>query len=68
MMREGLAQLIANSRDLEVCGEAGDANEALEKIESLKPDLVLTDITFPARTDWNSSKTSRPCTPACSCS
>ena len=49
MMREGLAQLFANQPDLEVCGEAGDANEALEKIASLKPDLVLTDITLPGK-------------------
>jgi len=49
MMREGLAQLFGNQHDLEVCGEAGDANEALEKIASLKPDLVLTDITLPGK-------------------
>ena len=49
MMREGLAQLIAHEPDLEVCGEAGDAHEALGKIISLKPDLVLTDITLPGK-------------------
>jgi DNA-binding NarL/FixJ family response regulator len=49
MMREGLAQLIGNDPGLEVCGEAGDAREALEKIRSLKPDLVLTDITLPGK-------------------
>lgn len=49
MMREGLAQLFANQPDLEVCGEAGDANTALEKIATLKPDLVLTDITLPGK-------------------
>jgi DNA-binding NarL/FixJ family response regulator len=49
MMREGLAQLIGNDPGLEVCGQAGDAHEALEKINSLKPDLVLTDITLPGK-------------------
>lgn len=49
MMREGLAQLFGNQPDLEVCGEAGDANTALEKIATLKPDLVLTDITLPGK-------------------
>jgi DNA-binding NarL/FixJ family response regulator len=49
MMREGLAQLFGNQPDLEVCGEAGDAIEALEKIAALKPDLVLTDITLPGK-------------------
>ncbi len=49
MTREGLAQLIGNQPDLEVCGEAGDAFEALEKIGLLKPDLVLSDITQPGK-------------------
>ena len=49
MMREGLAQLIGNDPGLKVCGDAGDAQEALVKIASLKPDLVLTDITLPGK-------------------
>ncbi len=46
MMREGLAQLIAQEGDLMVCGEAEDATQALEQIEKLKPDLALVDITL----------------------
>jgi DNA-binding NarL/FixJ family response regulator len=49
MMREGLAQLVGNEPDLIVCGEAGDANEAMAKIQSLKPDLVIADITLPGK-------------------
>ena len=49
MMREGLAQLIANEPAWAVCGEAGDAHEALDKVAALKPDLVLTDISLPAK-------------------
>jgi DNA-binding NarL/FixJ family response regulator len=46
MMREGLAQLIAQQGDLIVCGEADDAGTALNQIEKLKPDLALVDITL----------------------
>lgn len=46
MMREGLAQLISQESDLTVCGEAEDAAEALSRIEKLKPDLALVDITL----------------------
>jgi DNA-binding NarL/FixJ family response regulator len=46
MMREGLAQLIAQEPDLAVCGEAEDAAEAMQKIEELKPHLALVDITL----------------------
>jgi DNA-binding NarL/FixJ family response regulator len=49
MMREGLAQLIGQQPDMMVCGEAGEAGEALEKVRLLKPNLVLADITLPGR-------------------
>jgi len=49
MMREGLAQLIAQQPDMMVCGEAGEAGDALEKVRQLKPNLVLADITLPGR-------------------
>ena len=49
MMREGLAQLVGNESDLVVCGEAGDAHEAMAKIQLLKPDLVIADITLPGK-------------------
>ena len=41
-----------DSRDgagLGVCGEAGDAEQALRDIPGRKPDLVLVDITLPGR-------------------
>ena len=46
MMREGLAQLISQEKDLAVCGEAEDAAGALQQIEQLRPDLALVDITL----------------------
>jgi DNA-binding NarL/FixJ family response regulator len=46
MMRDGLRQLIGNEPDLNVCGEADDAPQALAQIASLKPDLALVDITL----------------------
>jgi DNA-binding NarL/FixJ family response regulator len=49
MMREGLAQLIGDQQDMTVCGEAGNAHEALEKVRLLQPNLVLADITLPGR-------------------
>ena len=45
-MREGLAQLIAQEKDLVVCGEAEDAAGAWQQIEQLQPDLALVDITL----------------------
>jgi DNA-binding NarL/FixJ family response regulator len=49
LMREGVAQWIKRARDLEVCGEAESANQAISLVEKLKPDLVLTDISLTGR-------------------
>jgi len=48
-MRAGLAQLINQQADLEVCGEAGNAADAAREVVRLKPDLVLTDLTMSDR-------------------
>lgn len=47
MMRQGLAALINNERDLIVCCEAETAQQALATIAKERPDLVLADITLP---------------------
>jgi DNA-binding NarL/FixJ family response regulator len=49
IFREGLVQMINGEGDLIVCGEAGDAEQALEAIARLKPDLVLVDISLPGK-------------------
>src|ERR1017187_9345209 len=49
VFREGLAQLVKAEQDLTVCGQAGDAAQALRTITRLKPDLVLVDITLPGK-------------------
>ena len=46
MVREWLAQMIHREPDLAICGEAGDAAEALKAIESLKPDMAIVDLTL----------------------
>lgn len=46
IVRHGLAQMIAETTDLTVCGEAGAPAEALQAICRLKPDLVVVDISL----------------------
>lgn len=43
---EGLGQLINQEADLEVVGDARDAFEAMKKMEDLKPDFVIVDISL----------------------
>jgi DNA-binding NarL/FixJ family response regulator len=49
VFREGLVQILGMEPGLRVCGEAGDAEQALRDIPGRKPDLVLVDITLPGR-------------------
>jgi DNA-binding NarL/FixJ family response regulator len=46
VVRHGMAQLIAAESDLEVCGEASDAGDALDLIKSTSPDLMMVDISL----------------------
>ncbi len=46
LVREWLTLLIAREPDLEVCGEAEDAPEALELVLKLCPDIVIADISL----------------------
>jgi DNA-binding NarL/FixJ family response regulator len=34
-------------RDFDICGEAADGEDAIEKARTLKPDLVLLDLAMP---------------------
>ena len=46
IVRQGLAALINQQKDMAVCGQAADGREALEQIGKLKPDLVTIDLTL----------------------
>jgi DNA-binding NarL/FixJ family response regulator len=47
LLRSGLRALLAQDPDLEVVGEAGNGRDAFHTIATLKPDLVLMDISMP---------------------
>lgn len=46
IVRQGLAQLISQEDDMEVCGQAEDVQQALRAIRELKPDLVVADVSL----------------------
>lgn len=47
IVREGVRMILAKERDIEVVGEAGDGEEALQLVESARPDVVIMDISMP---------------------
>jgi DNA-binding NarL/FixJ family response regulator len=46
VVRDGLTTIINHQRDLNVCGGADDAHQALKAISELKPDIVVVDISL----------------------
>jgi DNA-binding NarL/FixJ family response regulator len=47
LVRAGIVQLLEDTGDIEVVGEAGDGLEAIEQVAALQPDLVLMDLSMP---------------------
>ncbi|TDQ11727.1 response regulator transcription factor [Pedobacter metabolipauper] len=47
VIREGFAAVIDGTADYQVCGQYSNCEEALKKLPSDKPDLVLMDIGLP---------------------
>lgn len=46
IVRKGLGQLINQEDDLVICGEADNAETALELLKKVKPDLAIVDISL----------------------
>ena len=47
LFRAGLKSLLVDNPSFQIIGEAGDGEEAIRLTKTLKPDLVLLDITLP---------------------
>jgi two-component system response regulator NreC len=46
-VRHGVRNLLTSETSWEVCGEAKDGTEAIEKARELLPDIILLDISMP---------------------
>jgi DNA-binding NarL/FixJ family response regulator len=46
-VRKGVCAILSSRGDIEVCGEAANGQEAVDKALELKPDLVIMDLTMP---------------------
>lgn len=47
IVRDGLKKLLSQEPDFEIAGEASDGREALDKVQSLDPDILLLDLRMP---------------------
>ena len=46
-VRDVIRSVLRDQKEIEICGEAADGLDALEKAQLLKPDLVLLDLVMP---------------------
>jgi two-component system, chemotaxis family, chemotaxis protein CheY len=46
-IRQVLCDLFKRETDFEVCGEAENGKEAIEKAQKLRPDLIVLDLSMP---------------------
>ncbi|MHC4215965.1 MAG: response regulator transcription factor [Planctomycetota bacterium] len=63
IVRDGLMTIINHEKDLAVCGEAEEPQEALKAISELKPDVVIADITLKNSNGIELTKTLKACCP-----
>jgi len=63
LVREGLMRVLNREKDLKVCGEAGNAAEALKCLAELQPDLAIVDISLEGSNGLDLAKQMRKLAP-----
>jgi two-component system, NarL family, response regulator len=54
-IRDRLRVLLEEHADWEICGEAADGIEAIEKYQQLRPDLLVVDVSMPRMNGFDAS-------------
>jgi DNA-binding NarL/FixJ family response regulator len=47
LVRDGIKALLGSSPEIDIIGEAADANELFRELKNLKPDILIMDISLP---------------------
>jgi DNA-binding NarL/FixJ family response regulator len=56
LIRSGIAGLLSNESGCEICGEATNASETLQKAIDLRPDMVLLDVRMPGASGLDTAR------------
>jgi two-component system response regulator NreC len=63
-VRRGVMNILAPTTDWELCGEAKDGTEAIQRAAELLPDLILLDVSMPGLNGLDVARLLRKQTPA----
>jgi DNA-binding NarL/FixJ family response regulator len=63
VVRMGIRLLFSNNGPLQVCGEAEDGADALQKVLELAPDVVILDLTMPGMNGFETALRMREIAP-----
>ena len=62
-LRRAIRGLLESRREFEICGEAKDGLEALEKVAELKPDVVVLNVIMPVMDGFEAARKIRAVSP-----
>ena len=65
LFREGMAAILHAEQDIEIVGLAGSVREAIDMVESTKPDMVLMDFSLPDGTGAEATRSILAKQPSC---
>jgi DNA-binding NarL/FixJ family response regulator len=52
IIRRTISSILQSRKDIRVCGEAANGEEAVSKAKLLQPDLLILDISLPDSSGW----------------
>jgi two-component system response regulator NreC len=64
VVRMGIRMLFTNNGPFQVCGEAQDGADALQKVLELSPDVVILDLTMPGMNGFETAARMRQIAPS----
>jgi DNA-binding NarL/FixJ family response regulator len=62
-VRKGVCAILRARSDIEVCGEADNGKEAVQKASALRPDLIILDLTIPMLSGFEAAREIRKTLP-----
>jgi DNA-binding NarL/FixJ family response regulator len=63
VVRRGVRSILESRADWEICGEAANGQEAIDKTRQLNPDLIVLDITMPVLNGLDAARSIRKSSP-----